>query len=85
MPKDAKDVPLRGDMIRKGFGNFVLPGLRAHTALIEYLEDNGIILDDTHFHTLREIEMQLQEVFGPMMAPVVIKLLENGIELQRFK
>jgi hypothetical protein len=79
------DQPVMGEVIRKAFGILAFSGVDLHEITIDFLENNGIILDSMHYYSLRQIERQLRKFYGSQLTPRLIEIIEREIRAQYYR
>lgn len=60
-------------------------GLNIRDALIEYFEGRGMVLDDTHYYSLNDIENQLRSLFGEEATEILMDKIEGEIHAQYYQ
>jgi hypothetical protein len=78
------DQPVRGEVMRKAFDILAFAGVDLHKITIDFLEGKGIILDNAHYYSLRQIERQLRKFYGSQLTPRLIEIIENEIHAQYY-
>lgn len=75
MPEN--DKPIRGDILKNALKQFDYLGISVRDVLIEDIEQNGIVLDDKHYYTLKDIEKRFTELFGKDVTPLLIERIQR--------
>jgi hypothetical protein len=84
LPAETAEQPVRGDIIRKALVRLDFMGLNIKDALINHLQQNGMILDNAHYYSLKDIEKQMREIFGQEATLILLAKIEGGIRAQYF-
>lgn len=74
------EEPVRGDIIRKAFDEVDVLGQPVKEEIIMFIERRGNSLDSKHHYSLKEIKIELAEVFGDDAALLITERLKRGID-----
>ncbi len=74
------DEQIRGDIIRKDFDELDALGPMLKDGMISYIERRGNPLDAGHTYTLKEIKIELGDVFGEDAAALLVEKLRRGVD-----
>lgn len=76
----TNEESVRGDMIKKSFDELNIFGPALKQAMVDYIERRGNPLDDEHYYTLKEIRIELSDIFGEDAASLLVERLRRGID-----
>lgn len=76
----SDDEHIRGDVIRKGFDELDVLGPSLKDGMLAYIERRGNPLDADHTYTLKEMKIELGDVFGEDAAALLVEKLRRGID-----
>ena len=77
MPKEPFDKPIRGDVLKNALKQFDYLGISVRDMVIEDIENQGIVLDDKHYYSLKDIEKRFDELFGKDVTPLLIERIKG--------
>ena len=75
LPQD--DKPIRGDILKDALKQFDYLGISVRDLLIEDIENHGIVLDDNHYYSLKDIEKRFASLFGNDITPLLVERLRK--------
>jgi len=75
----TQEKPIPGDVIKKAFDALDVLGQDLKDSMIRYIERRGNSLDSEHSYSLKEIEIELTDIFGEDAAKLLVEKVGRAI------
>lgn len=75
----TQEKPIPGDIIKKAFDALDVLGQDLKDSMVRYIERRGNSLDSEHSYSLKEIEIELADIFGEDAAKLLVEKVGRAI------